>query len=427
MKKKLLSVMAALACGISTHANAEDLLQVYQIALANDPVTLKAQANRDAQKYSSDVVMARLLPQIGASMGYQNGESDLAGDIDRFSRGLSLTQDLFNLSSWKSLNVAEKQSLQAEANYDLAQQNLIIRVASAYFNVLARQDDLEFVRSEKRAIERQLEQTKQRHAVGLTAITDVHEAQAQFDNAVAREIIAVNEVEIAREELGEITGKYHKKLNVLDTDKFSTIKPSRKSTEFVESAKENNISLQISRVAVDIAKEQIDQAKSGHYPTLSLSASYGDQLGKIGPRVDESSVGLQFSLPIYQGGATQASVEQASKLFVATSQDFESAYRSVNKQVRTSYNQVVSDIATYKALEQAVVSANSALQATEAGFEVGTRTIVDVLLSTRNLFDASRNLSAVRYRYVLSVLALKQAEGSLTGEDLEAINQGLTE
>jgi outer membrane protein len=283
------------------------------------------------------------------------------------------------------------------------------------------------VRSEKRAIERQLEQTKQRHAVGLTAITDVHEAQAQFDNAVAREIIAVNEVEIAREELGEITGKYHKKLNVLDTDKFSTIKPSRKSTEFVESAKENNISLQISRVAVDIAKEQIDQAKSGHYPTLSLSASYGDQLGKIGPRVDESSVGLQFSLPIYQGGATQASVEQASKLFVATSQDFESAYRSVNKQVRTSYNQVVSDIATYKALEQAVVSANSALQATEAGFEVGTRTIVDVLLSTRNLFDASRNLSAVRYRYVLSVLALKQAEGSLTGEDLEAINQGLTE
>ena len=125
--------------------------------------------------------------------------------------------------------------------------------------------------------------------------------------------------------------------------------------------------------------------------------------------------------------ATQASVEQASKLFVAASQDFESAYRSVNKEVRTSYNQVVSDIATYKALEQAVVSANSALQATEAGFEVGTRTIVDVLLSTRNLFDASRNLSAVRYRYVLSVLTLKQAEGSLTGEDLEAINQGLTE
>ena len=137
------------------------------------------------------------------------------------------------MSSWKSLNVAEKQALQAEASYDLAQQNLIIRVASAYFNVLARQDDLEFVRSEKRAIERQLEQTKQRHAVGLTAITDVHEAQAQFDNAVAREIVAINEVEIAREELGEITGKYHDKLNVLDTDKFSTVKPARKSTEFV--------------------------------------------------------------------------------------------------------------------------------------------------------------------------------------------------
>jgi len=425
MKKKLLSALVAFTCSFSvTQANAEDLMQVYEIALANDPVVLKAKATRDAQDYNTDIAMARLLPQIGATMGYEKTDGDL-GDSDVFSRGIRLDQDLFNLGSWKSLNIAEKQALQADASYQLAQQNLIVRVSNAYFNVLARQDDLEFVRAEKRAIERQLEQTKQRHAVGLTAITDVHEAQAQYDNAVAREIVAINDVETAREELGEITGKYHEKLNALNTDKFSTVKPARKSTEFVESAKENNISLQVSRVSVDIAKEQIEQAKAGHYPKLTLSASYGDSLGETGPRVDQTKVGLGFSVPIYQGGGTQAAVNQATEYFVAASQEFESAYRNVNKQVRTSYNQVVSDIATYRALEQAVVSAESALQATEAGFEVGTRTIVDVLLSTRNLYDASRNLSAVRYRYVVSTLGLKLAEGTLSRSDIEAINRGL--
>ena len=425
MKKKLLSALVALSYGFSaTNANAEDLMQVYEIALANDPVVLKAKATRDAQGYNTDIAMSRLLPQISASLGYEMNDGDLK-DNDVFSRGILLNQDLFNLGSWKSLNIAEKQALQSDASYKLAQQNLIIRVASAYFNVLARKDDLEFVRAEKRAIERQLEQTKQRHAVGLTAITDVHEAQAQFDNAVAREIVAINDVETSREELGEITGKYHEKLNVLNTDKFSTVRPSRKSTDFVESAKENNISLQVSRVSVDIAKEQIELAKAGHYPKLSLSASYGDRLGETGPRLDQTTVGLDFNVPIYQGGGTQAAAEQASEFFVAASQDFESAYRNVNKEVRTSYNQVVSDIATYKALEQAVVSAESALQATEAGFEVGTRTIVDVLLSTRNLYDASRNLSAVRYRYVVSTLSLKLAEGTLSRADIEAINRGL--
>ena len=193
MKKKLLSALVAFTCSFSvTQANAEDLMQVYEIALANDPVVLKAKATRDAQDYNTDIAMAALLPQIGATMGYEKTDGDLR-DPDVFSRGIRLDQDLFNLRSWKSLNIAEKQALQADASYQLAQQNLIVRVSNAYFNVLARQDDLEFVRAEKRALERQLEQTKQRHAVGLTAITDVHEAQAQYDNAVAREIVAINE------------------------------------------------------------------------------------------------------------------------------------------------------------------------------------------------------------------------------------------
>lgn len=448
MKKNILAALVSLSCALgTTAANAEDLLQVFEIATANDPTVLKAKAQADAQSYQADTAMAALLPQIGLTMGYTKSDStsfesvtDLSNqvkvesDSDQFTRGLSLSQTLFDLGAWNSLDIADKQALQANAQYDSAKQNLIVRVAEGYFNVLSAIDNLEFIKTEKRAIERQLEQTKQRYAVGLTAITDVHEAQAQFDNSVAQEIIANNSVETAREQLREITGKYHAKLDFLNTETFSTTKPARDSSDFLSIAKDKNISLQVAKVTVDIAQDQIKLARAGHYPKLTLSASYGDSLTDTDingtsltrqPRADSTSVGLNFSLPLYSGGATVAATDQARAFYVAASQDYEANYRAITRTVITSYNQVVSDIATYKALEQAVVSAQSALKATEAGFEVGTRTIVDVLVSTQNLYNAKRNLADVRYRYVLSTLRLKQAAGTLTSKDLVAINQGL--
>ena len=448
MKKNILAALVSLSCALgTTAANAEDLLQVFEIATANDPTVLKAKAQADAQSYQADTAMAALLPQIGLTMGYTKSDStsfqsvtDLSNqvkvesDSDQFTRGLSLSQTLFDLGAWNSLDIADKQALQANAQYDSAKQNLIVRVAEGYFNVLSAIDNLEFIKTEKRAIERQLEQTKQRYAVGLTAITDVHEAQAQFDNSVAQEIIANNSVETAREQLREITGKYHAKLDFLNTETFSTTKPARDSSDFLNIAKDKNISLQVAKVTVDIAQDQIKLARAGHYPKLTLSASYGDSLTDADrngtsltrqPRADSTSVGLNFSLPLYSGGATVAATDQARAFYVAASQDYEANYRAITRTVITSYNQVVSDIATYKALEQAVVSAQSALKATEAGFEVGTRTIVDVLVSTQNLYNAKRNLADVRYRYVLSTLRLKQAAGTLTSKDLVAINQGL--
>ncbi|MBB1289797.1 outer membrane channel protein TolC [Pseudoalteromonas sp. SR43-6] len=448
MKKNILAALVSLSCALgATAVKAEDLLQVFEIATANDPTVLKAKAQADAQSYQSDLAMSALLPQIGLTMGYTKSDAtsyqsvgDLSNqvkvesDTDQFSRGVSLSQTLFDLGAWNTLDIADKQALQASGLYDAAKQNLIVRVAEGYFNVLSASDNLEFVEAEKRAIARQLEQTKQRYAVGLTAITDVHEAQAQFDNSVAQEIIASNAVETAREQLREITGKYHEKLDFLNTDTFSTTKPTKRSSDFVKVAEDKNINLQVSKVTVDIAKDQIELAKAGHYPKLTLSASYGDSLTDAQrnganfddqPRSDSSSVGLNFSVPLYSGGATVAATNQARAFYVSASQDYETNYRAVTRTVITSYNQVVSDIATYKALEQAVVSAQSALKATEAGFEVGTRTIVDVLVSTQNLYDAKRNLADVRYRYVLSTLRLKQAAGTLTSEDLVAINQGL--
>ena len=443
MKKNILAALVSLSCALgTTAANADDLLQVFEIATANDPTVLKAKAQADAQSYQADTAMAALLPQIGLTMGYTKSDSTsfesvdekVESDSDQFTRGLSLSQTLFDLGAWNSLDIADKQALQANAQYDSAKQNLIVRVAEGYFNVLSAIDNLEFIKTEKRAIERQLEQTKQRYAVGLTAITDVHEAQAQFDNSVAQEIIANNSVETAREQLREITGKYHAKLDFLNTETFSTTKPARDSSDFLNIAKDKNISLQVAKVTVDIAQDQIKLARAGHYPKLTLSASYGDSLTDADrngtsltrqPRANSTSVGLNFSLPLYSGGATVAATDQARAFYVAASQDYEANYRAITRTVITSYNQVVSDIATYKALEQAVVSAQSALKATEAGFEVGTRTIVDVLVSTQNLYNAKRNLADVRYRYVLSTLRLKQAAGTLTSKDLVAINQGL--
>lgn len=448
MKKNILAALVSLSCALgSTVANAEDLLQVFEIATANDPTVLKAKAQADAQSYQSDRAMSALLPQIGLSMSYEKSDStsfqsigDLSNQVkvesetDQFRRGISLSQTLFDLGAWNSLGIADKQALQASGQYDFAKQDLIVRVAEGYFNVLSAIDNLEFVQAEKRAIERQLEQTKQRYAVGLTAITDVHEAQAQFDNSVAQEIIANNAVETAREQLREITGKYHAKLDMLNTETFSTVKPSTPATDLVKIAKDKNLNLQVSKITVDIAKEQIELAKAGHYPKLTLNASYGDSLTDSElngvsfddqPRSDSSSIGLNFSVPLYSGGATVAATDQARAFYVAASQDFETNYRAVTRSVITSYNQVVSDIATFKALEQAVISAQSALKATEAGFEVGTRTIVDVLVSTQNLYNAKRNLADVRYRYVVSTLRLKQATGTLSREDLVGINQGL--
>ena len=448
MKKYIFAVVLCLpSLFIMKTASADNLLEVYEVAIANDPTVLKAKADAEAQSYESDTAMSALLPQIGLTMGYTKSNStsfqsvgdltnqvEVQSDADAFSRGITLSQTLFDLGAWNTLDIADKQALQATAQYDEAKQNLIVRVAQGYFNILSALDDLEFTQAEKRAINRQLEQTKQRYAVGLTAITDVHEAQAQYDNSVSQEIITSNSVETAREELREITGKYHAKLSFLNTDNFSMVKPVKRSNDFVKVAQGKNISLQVSKVMVGIAKQQIKLAQAGHYPKLTLDATYGDSLsdGTINnvnfndqSRSDSSSVGINLSVPLYSGGATAAATNQARAFYVSASQDLETNLRAVTRSIIISYNQVVSDIATYKALEQAVVSAQSALKATEAGFEVGTRTIVDVLVSTQSLYDAKRNLADVRYQYVLSTLSLKQATGTLTGDDLVAINEGL--
>jgi len=442
MKKTLSTLIIAIASALTaTNAQAEDLLSVYQQALLNDTVVLKAQAQFEIVKEDIDQARSALLPQISAFGSYSDGEresytagSTLTTEFNSLGYGASLNMQLYHHDSWLRLDIAEKSAHQSDLNYQVAKQDLIVRVAQAYFALLSTKDDLVFAQAEKAAIARQLEQTKQRFSVGLTAITDVHEAQAQYDNAVTEEIRAENAIFSAEEELRVITNTYPRNINVLNTDRFSTSTPSPNSAdEWQKAAEAKNLDLITSKVGIEVAKQTIDSARAGHYPTLDFGANYnssdGETTGILGtvdaPALNDYSIGVTLNVPIYSGGAIESSVRQAQSRFVLASQDLMQTHRAVVRTTRNAYNTVVATISGIKAFEQSVLSATKALEATEAGFEVGTRTIVDVLDSTRNLYNAKRNLSSTRYAYIQNVLLLKRAGGTITDDDITAINSGL--
>lgn len=443
MKKTLSTLIIAIAGAVSSsNVQADDLLSVYQQALLNDPQVLKAQAQFAIVKEDIEQARSVLLPQLSAKLGYSDGEREQYQEsqvVAYGSTGLdysaNLNMSLYNHTSWLRLDNAEKSAHQSDLSYQVAKQELITRVTQAYFDLLKSQDDLVFAKAEKEAIARQLEQTKQRYSVGLTAITDVHEAQAQFDNAVTEEIRSQNAIYQSEEALRVITNAYPRKVNILNTDRFSTTLPAPNSAdEWQVTAEAKNLNLIAAKVGIDIAKETINIARSGHYPTLDFGASYSGtdldaQVNSL-PEVDQPglnsySVGVSLNVPIYSGGAIESSVRKAQSNFVSASQDLSLTHRNVVRETRNAYNTVIAAISAIKAFEQSVLSAQKALEATEAGFEVGTRTIVDVLDSTRNLFNARRNLSSTRYGYIQNVLLLKLAAGTITEEDVVAINSGL--
>ncbi|KGJ89028.1 outer membrane channel protein TolC [Colwellia psychrerythraea] len=443
MNKTLSTLIIAITAAISsTHAQADDLLTVYQQALLNDPVVLKSQAQFMIVK--EDIVQARsvLLPQINLTGGYSTGEQEdfntgsvVNTEFSSLTYGANLNMQLYHHDSWLRLGNAEKAAHQSDLTYQVAKQDLITRVTQAYFDLLSTKDDLVFATAEKDAIARQLEQTKQRFSVGLTAITDVYEAQAQFDSAVTEEIRAENAIYQAEEELRVITNTYPSNVSILNTQRFSTSTPIPNSAdEWQVTAEAKNLDLITAKVGIDIAQDNINIARSGHYPTLDFGASYSgkddESTRGINPTIDAPgingySLGVQLNVPIYSGGAIQSSVRKAQNSFVLASQDLSLTHRSVVRTTRNAYNTVIAAISAIKAFEQSVLSAQKALEATEAGFEVGTRTIVDVLDSTRNLYNAKRNLSSTRYAYIQNVLLLKRAAGTITDEDISSINSGL--
>lgn len=432
MKFKIRSLCAALTLAVSAQvAHADDLLQIYQQALTSDPVALQAKAQRDALYEQIQEQRAPLLPTISANIGYDKAWNDPTADSSGIVGGVSLKQVIYDHSAWVGLSLAEKAASQADSAYASSLQSLIIRVTTAYFDVLTAKDNYEFQGSEKRAIERQLEQTKQRFAVGLTAITDVHEAQAQYDLANATEILAENTLANSYEALREITGIDHKSINILDTNRFSAspVAPAM-STDWIKMAETNNVDLMTTRIGKDIAEETITLYKAGHMPSLSLDAGYRKGIeqetgGVNTPDFDNGTLGVTLSIPIFEGFKVTSQVNQAQYQYVEASEKLEQTHRKVVKDVRNNFNNVGASISSIRAYEQSVISSESALKATQAGFEVGTRTIVDVLNRTRDLYDSKRKLSDARYGYINSIIALKQAAGTLNEDDVSAINNGL--
>ncbi len=433
MKKLLPIFISAAIGGLSTNVFADTLTEIYNQAKENDPTLLNAAAKRDAAFEAITSTRAVLLPQIQLTAGYDINQSNIDGrDSNQTTAGIGFTQELYNRASWVNLDTAEKRARSLDASYAAAQQDLILRVTSAYFGVLSAKDNLTFVQAEKAAVGRQLEQTKQRFEVGLSAITDVHEAQAEYDTVLAEEVAAQNTLVNSYEDLREITGQDHSKLDTLDTARFTASKSDTDLNTLVQQAEKENLSLLSSRIAKDIAKDEISRSNSGHLPTLSLKGGYGftkesndNNPNYASKDAEDISIGINLAIPVYSGGATSSLTKQAEFNYVAASQDLEATYRSVVKNVRAFNNDISSSIGIIKAYNQTVISAESAKEATEAGFEVGTRTIVDVLDSTRRLYDANKNLSSARYDYILNQLKLRQAVGTLNEQDILDINAGL--
>ncbi len=436
-----LAIVGLLAAA-SAMVKADTLLDIYQLAIASDPQLRQAEAAFHAVAETKTQARAQLLPQLSLGANLTRDRQDYTSitgapvPIQPFTfysttktYDLTLSQALYRRDFFTQLQEAGAATAQAEASYRAAQQELTVRAADRYFNVLAAADNLRFAQAEQKANQRLLEQAKQRFDVGLVATTDVQEAQAAYDLAVAREITAENQIAVAKEELREVTGKFPDALQPL---KEGIILPAPNPADvekWVSTALEQNYQLLAAQAGVDKARQDVELDRAGHYPRLDAIASYGyaDVGAGLfgGSQSTDAQIGVQFNLPLYQGGGTSSRVHAAQFRLTQSKEALEQQRRSTDRQTRSAYLTVIDSINSVKALKQALISTQSALEATQAGYEVGTRTIVDVLQSQRNEFDAKRNYAQARYKYVVSSLQLKQAAGLLNLGDVEEINRWL--
>lgn len=460
-KTRLINSLLATAAILlgPTAASAASLLEIYQQALQSDPLIHEAESRRLAALEVAPQARGVLFPQIQGTADFTSSESEGAqlfqdtvvglttrpfeGDSDNTAWDITLRQSIFRWDQVVTLQQAGMRVAQAEADYEAAQQDLIIRVATRYFDVLAAEDTLTSIHADRTAIARQLEQARQRFEVGLIAITDVQESQAAYDQSVAAEIGAKRSLATARELLREITGEYVASL-AAPTDDLPLQSPAPADEDsWIELALSQNLALVSSRLNEEIARKDISFQKTSRYPTIDLVAGrrYNESTGErtftnpdgseltFPAESDQTNdfIGVQFSLPIFTGGVTSSRIREAVYLHRASMEQLQRVTRETERATRDAYLGVLAEISRVKALNQAVQSSRTALEATRAGFEVGTRTIVDVLNSQRDLYTAITNYYSSRYAYIGNVLLLKQAAGTLRVQDLEEVDQWLVD
>jgi len=455
-KLKRLKVLFFCLIAFPLTGNATSLIDVFEDALVNDPLLKEALANKEAISESRPQARSLLLPQINASGSYS--DSDINGrstfqqktsigtvtnttgflqESETTQWDVSIRQTIFDFGAWMNLKKANKTVAQAEIDYLAAEQQLMVRVATAYFNVLAAQDTLESEQAARQAIEKQLDQSRKRFDVGLIAITDVQEAQAAYDQSIANEITAKRNLATSKESLRAITNNYPSNLLKPD-DGLPLIMPNPQSeTDWVNTSLEQNLSFLSAQLGTEIARSEVKVQRSGHFPTIGVQAQKrdtnsdsfrSDSGGDFNPADTENineGIGVQVNIPIFSGGQTSSRVRQAVARHRASKEKLERVGRETTRNARDSYLGVISGIATVKALQQSVKSSAIALQATEAGYEVGTRTTVDVLDARRRLYSSQRNLAISKYDYLKNIIQLKQAAGTLSKDDLIQINDWL--
>jgi outer membrane protein len=459
MRTRCLPLAVLLALGAPL-AHADDLMQIYQEARSSDPTLAGAEATKLSTDENVDQARSQLLPQISAALSFtratggENGQGLIPDPTDPTgttlipfngttntaydrSVGGTLTQSLVDISRWTALKSSKDTAKAGAATYDAAQQQLLIRTAQAYFNVLTALDALKFADANEKALNRQLEQAQQRFEVGLAAITDVNDAKAQHDAALANVISAQNNVDTAREAVRQLTnkepGEFKKLREDLPLDHPNPDDPKA----WVDLALKQNPTLTSAAFQVDAANANINTARAGHLPTLNAQVNYSrdvqwgrTDIGGGHPDLPSfagdpkwgSSIGLTLSVPLFTGGFTQSRVRQAIYQRDFAQDQYEVNRRQIEAATRNNFRSVIAGASEVEATKAAVVSAQSSVEATQAGYEVGTRTIVDVLISQQTLLQAQSNYSQARHAFVLDGLLLKQAAGVIEVKDLELIN-----
>jgi outer membrane protein len=451
-KRLFISVIAFLVPQMAAQISfADTLSDIYDSALQNDPVLRAARASFNADRESKNIARGALLPQISVSGSFTQTEinddsrsvliidgatldSVTSGliDTDETSFGVSLSQAIFDMPSWYSFQSGKALSESARAQFSADQQSLIIRVSSAYFDVLRAYDNRQTRDAEELAIQRQLEQTRERFEVGLLPVTDVHEAQAVFDDAAVNSLEARGALNIAFEGLEVLTGQNHEVLAGL-TDSFLATNPEPLSNqEWVDFAVGNNFSLKVAKLGKDAAYNNAKAAAAARLPKISGTASYFDSdtdgsryNSPFNSQQDGHSFKISVSMPIWVGGSVDAQRRQAKQRSIASEEGYIATKRNTVQAARSLHQLVLTNTARVKARKQSITSADSALQATQAGYEVGTRNIVDVLVAQRTVYQARRNYSNARYDYILSMMRLKEVAGQLSPDDLFELNAWL--
>lgn len=443
IRKAKALVIALGACAslvVTIPACAEDLLFHYQRALESDPKLKGGQANRDAVRSRLSQARAGFLPTVSATAARNRHDEEVTTDSTITSRPtgearyssseyrLNVSQPIYNPALSAGYRMADADLERAEAEYAASRQELMLRVAQAYFDVLLFQETLSLARAEKDSLARQLESAQARLKAGVASITDVHDTRARFQTVSAQEIEVLNQLDDKREALREITGVTPSDLANLKKE-MPLVSPEPLDIQrWTQTAVDQNLSLKAAKAAEESARQNIAQSRAGHHPTLSLvgNRSRNDADGSIpgpGVRSDETVVGLQLNIPIFQGGLVSARVDEAAYRYEAAHHDVEVRRRAVERGTRSSFQGVTGTRAKIEALQQTVDAATASVSAKTEGYTAGVYTTVNVLDATRDLYRAQRDLIEARHHYVLNLLQLKFAAGTLGDEDLVAINE----